>query len=87
MACSGSPGKRAPADDGVGHRDTGLTRSLTMREKTILMVRLLVIVLLYFTWLPSMSYAGGWYLMVAPPKDSKAEHKPDLTNKNRGVSH
>ena len=49
-----------------------------MREKTILFVRFRVIVLLFSIWLPSMSWAGGWYLMVAPPKDSKTEHKPDL---------
>jgi hypothetical protein len=50
-----------------------------MREKAILMVRLWAIVLLFSAWLPSMSWAGGWYLMVAPPKDSKSEHKPDLS--------
>jgi hypothetical protein len=42
------------------------------------MIRLWTIVLLFFTWFPSMSWAGGWYLMVAPPKDSKTEHKPNL---------
>jgi hypothetical protein len=50
-----------------------------MYEEPLLMVRLLAIVLLFFAWLPSMSWAGGWYLMVAPPKDSKSEHKPDLS--------
>lgn len=50
-----------------------------MREKAMLMVRLWAIVLLFSAWLPSVSWAGGWYLMVAPPKDSKSEHKPDLS--------
>ena len=45
----------------------------------MLMVRLWAIVLLFSACLPSMSWAGGWYLMVAPPKDSKSEHKPDLS--------
>jgi len=50
-----------------------------MRERIKLMVRLLTIILLFSPLLPSMSWAGGWYLMVAPPKDSKTEHKPDLS--------
>jgi hypothetical protein len=43
------------------------------------MVRLLTIILLFSALLPSTSWAEGWYLMVAPPKDSKTEHKPDLS--------
>ena len=50
-----------------------------MRERIVLIVRFLAIVLLFSTWVPSTSWAGGWYLMVAPPKDSKTEHKPDLS--------
>jgi len=49
-----------------------------MRERTMQMIRLWTIVLLFSIWFPSMSWAGGWYLMVAPPKDSKTEHKPNL---------
>ena len=50
-----------------------------MCERAMPMVRLWAIVLFISAWLPSMSWAGGWYLMVAPPKDSKSEHKPDLS--------
>ena len=50
-----------------------------MHEKTTLMVRLLVIVLLFFTWLPSVSFAGGWYLVSAPWKEGKKEYKPNLS--------
>jgi len=50
-----------------------------MRERIRSMVRLLTIILLFSALLPSTSWAGGWYLMVAPPKDSKTEHKPDLS--------
>jgi len=51
-----------------------------MRERIVLLVKFLVIFFLFSTWVPSMSWAGGWYLMVAPPKDSKTEHKPDLSH-------
>jgi hypothetical protein len=50
-----------------------------MRQRAMLMFGLWAIGLFLFTWLPSISWAGGWYLMVAPPKDSKSEHKPDLS--------
>lgn len=50
-----------------------------MRERIVLTFRLLVIILFFSTLLPLMTWAGGWYLMVAPPKDSKTEHKPDLS--------
>ncbi len=50
-----------------------------MRERIALMVRFSAIILLFSTWVPSMLWAGGWYLMVAPPKESKSEHKPDLS--------
>lgn len=53
-----------------------------MRERAMLMVRLWAIVLLFSAWLPSLSWAGGWYLMVAPTKDTKDvknEYKPDLS--------
>ena len=35
------------------------------------------IVLLLSVWLPSTSWAGGWYLMVCPPK--KSDHRPDFS--------
>jgi hypothetical protein len=50
-------------------------RDAAMRKR----VRLWAIVLFFSVWLPSMSWAGGWYLMVAPPKDSKTERKPNLS--------
>jgi len=50
-----------------------------VHERIALMVRLLVIVLLFSAWLPSMSWAGGWYLMVAPLKNSKTVFEPDLS--------
>lgn len=52
-----------------------------MRERARPAVRhWAMIVFAAFAWWPSASSAGGWYLMVAPPvKDSKREHKPDLS--------
>lgn len=50
-----------------------------MREKAMLLIRSGAIVLSLYVCLPAVSWAGGWYLMVAPPKNSKSEHKPDLS--------
>jgi hypothetical protein len=50
-----------------------------MREKIESVVRLLTIIILFSILSFSTSWAGGWYLMAAPPKDSKTEHKPDLS--------
>ena len=39
-----------------------------------------LVLLAAFAWGPSTSWAGGWYLMVAPPtKDEKGEHRSDLS--------
>ena len=49
-----------------------------MCEQIMLTVKRLMIVLFLVAWLPSISWAGGWYLMVAPPKVSKDERGPSL---------
>lgn len=52
-----------------------------MRGRTMLTVRhWAMIVFAAFAWCPSTAWAGGWYLMVAPPmKGSEPMHKPDLS--------
>lgn len=52
-----------------------------MRERTKPTVRhWAMIVFAAFACWPSTSWAGGWYLMVAPPmEDSNREHKLDLS--------
>jgi hypothetical protein len=62
-----------------GTKESELEKEFAVREEIESIVRLLTITLLFSTLLFSTSWAGGWYLMVAPPKDSKAEHKPDLS--------
>jgi len=51
-----------------------------MHKKAILMVSLWTIVLLFSAGLPSISWAGGWYLMSAPLKGKKMGYKPSLSN-------
>lgn len=50
-----------------------------MKENIWRIVRLLTFTILFFTLLFANSWAGGWYLMVAPPKVNNTENKPDLS--------
>ena len=50
-----------------------------MHQRIGLKIALLTITLLFSALLPSLSWAGGWYLMVAPPKDGKSKYGPDLS--------
>jgi hypothetical protein len=61
------------------NRQSDYKERKTMRKRAIMLVNLGVILLFFSVWVPSLSWAGGWYLMEAPPKESKSEHKPDLS--------
>jgi hypothetical protein len=50
-----------------------------MRERNILTLRQWTVILFVFAWLPSTSWAGGWYLMIAPPNTMEDVSGPDLS--------